>query len=81
MMTRETKHLRGRPTRFVKGSINDLATLRKSARRKFIVYKVGLVQPGLSKAAMPVDHLAILGATSSFIQTITDNPLQVVASA
>ena len=81
LMTRGTKHLRGRPTRFVRGSLNDFATLRKSARRKFVVYKIGVVQPGLSKAGMPVDHLAILGATSSFVQTITDNPLQVVASA
>ena len=49
LMTRETKHKTGRPTRFIRGSLSQ-------------------------------EHLAILGATSSFIQTITDNPLQVFAS-
>jgi hypothetical protein len=81
LITRETKYNRGRPTRFIRGSLNSLVTLRKSARRKFVVYKVGIIQPGLSKADMPANHLAILGSTSSFIQTVTNNRLMVVASA
>jgi hypothetical protein len=80
LITRETQHRRGRPTRFVRGSLNDLATLRKSARRKFIKYRIGIVQPGLRKDGMSAEHLALLGATSSFVQTITGHPLLVTAS-
>lgn len=72
---------RGRETRFIRGSLNELATLQKAARRKFIDYKIGIVQPGLSKAVIPVEHLAILGATNTFIQCVTSSPLGVVASA
>lgn len=81
LMNRETKHLRGRDTRFSRGTLHDLARLRKSAKRKFVNYRVGVVQPGLSKANMPADHLSMLGSTNSFIQCITDYPLLVVASA
>ena len=80
LINRETKHARGRDTRFIRGSLAELATLRKAARRKFIDYKVGIVQPGLSKAGMPVEHLAILGSTSAFVQCITDSPLAVIAA-
>ncbi len=80
LMTRETKHTRGRPTRFVRGSLSELVTLGKSARRKFVVYKVGIVQPGASRNRMPADHIALLGATNSFIHTVTNNRLMVVVS-
>ena len=80
LIIRETKHLRGRNTRFIRGTSSELATLRKAARRKFIDYKIGIVQPGLSKATIPVDHLAILGSTNTFIQCITNRPLMVIAS-
>ena len=80
LIKRETQHARGRPTRFLRGSLNELVTLRKGSRRKFVTYRVGIVQPGLRKEGMPADHLAILGAANSFIQIITDNPLSVVAS-
>lgn len=80
LMTRETKHLRGRPTRFIRGSLSELVTLGKSARRKFVVYKIGIVQPGVRKNGIPVEHLALLGATNSFIQTVTNNRLMVVTN-
>jgi superfamily II DNA or RNA helicase len=80
LINRETKYKHGRDTRFIRGSLADLATLRKSARRKFVEYKVGVVQPGLLKANIPPEHLAILGSTNSFVQCITDSPLSVVAS-
>ena len=80
IIKRETQHARGRPSRFVRGSLAELATLRKAARRRFIDYNIGIAQPGLSKGAMPVEHLAILGATNAFVQCVTDNPLAVIAS-
>ena len=80
LMRRETKHKRGRASRFIRGSLADLVTLRKNARRKFIDYRVGIVQPGLSKTNLPAEKLALLGSTNSFVQCITDNPLLVVVS-
>jgi len=80
LITRESDHLRGRPTRFIRGSANELVTLRKSARRKFVKFRVGIVQPGLSRQNAPAPHLAVLGATNSFIQTITNSQLMVYAS-
>ena len=69
-MIRETKHARGRESRFIRGSTHDLATLCKGARRKFVSFKIGIVQPGLSREGIPNDHLAIIGSTNSLVQTI-----------
>jgi superfamily II DNA or RNA helicase len=80
LLRRESELRRGRPTRFIRGTPSALVTLRKSARRKFVRFKVGVVQPGLSRQNAPVEHLAILGATNSFIQTVTDSPLTIFAS-
>lgn len=77
---RESKYYRGRESRFIRGSVHELVTLRKGARRKFIKYKIGVVQPGLSKAQIPNDHLAIIGSTNSLIQIMTDSPLLVYGS-
>ena len=77
---RETKHRAGRPTRFVRGSLDRLVVLRKASRRKYVVFRVGIVQPGLSKAGIENDHLAILGSTSLFLRTVTNHPLVVISS-
>ena len=77
---RETKHRGGRPSRFVRGSLDRLVVLRKASRRKYVVFRVGIVQPGLSKAGIGNEHLAILGATSLFLRTVTNNPLMVISS-
>ena len=81
LVVRESKHRRGRPSRFIRGSSSALVTLRKSARKKFVVFRVGIVQPGFSKANAPAEHLAIIGAANTFIQTVTDQPLVVYGSA
>jgi hypothetical protein len=78
LIVRETKHLRARPTRYIRGSNAALVTMRKSARKKFVI---GIVQPGLSKANIPAAHLAVVGSTNSFVQTVTDHPLKVSGSA
>jgi hypothetical protein len=80
LLIRQNEHRRGRPTRFIRGSAQELVTLRKSARRKFVVFRVGIVQPGLSKANAPPEHLAIIGGTNGFIRCITDEPLTAYAS-
>jgi superfamily II DNA or RNA helicase len=80
LTVRETSHLKGRDTRFVRGTLADLATLRKASRRKFVEYRIGIVQPGLDGENIPAEHLALLGATSSFVQTITGRPLLTIAN-
>ncbi len=80
LLVRESKHRRGRPTRFLRGSASQLVTLRKGARRKFVTFRVGIIQPGLSKADAPAEHLVLLGSTNSFIQCVTDSPLLVYGS-
>ena len=80
LIIRETKHARGRDSRFIRGSTHELATLRKGARRKFVGFRIGIVQPGLSRGDIPNDHLAIIGSTNSLVQTITDCPLLVYGS-
>lgn len=77
---REQDHLRGRPTRFLRGNLQRLFSLRKAARLKYVKYRIGIVQPGLSKQNIPAEHLAILGATNAFVQCVTDNPLTVYSS-
>ncbi len=80
LIIRESRHRRGRPTRFLRGSSQALVTLRKASRRKYVRFHIGIVQPGLSKNNVPAEHLAIIGAANSFIQTVTDNPLLVYGS-
>jgi hypothetical protein len=80
LTVRETSHLKGRDTRFIRGSLADLATLRKASRRKFVEYRIGIVQPGLDGENIPPEHLALLGATSSFVQTITGHPMKTIAN-
>jgi hypothetical protein len=80
LVVRESKHRRGRPSRFIRGSPSGLVRLRKSARKKFVVFRVGIVQPGFSKSTAPPEHLAIVGATNTFIQAVTDQPLIVYGS-
>lgn len=77
---RELRCARGRNTRFIRGNLSSLVVLRKASRRKYVVFKVGIVQPGLRKDGIGNEHLAILGATSLFLRTITSSPLLVVSS-
>lgn len=80
IVDRETKHRRGRPSRFIRGTLNGLVTTRKGSRRKYVVFRVGIVQPGLLKEGIGNEHLAILGATSLFLRTVTNHPLLVCGS-
>lgn len=80
LTARETNHLKGRITRFMRGSLVGLATLRKSARRKYVEYRIGIVQPGLSAGNATPEQLSLLGSTNAFVNTVTDSPLSVYAS-
>lgn len=75
LIERESNHLRGRPSRFNRGSISDLSILRRSAKRKFVKFHIGIVQPGLSREGIAPEYLTIIGSANSFVKCITDNSL------
>lgn len=81
LLIRESDHLRGRPTRFIRGTAAELVTSRKAARRKYVTFEIGIVQPGLIGSTAPAEHLAVLGATNTFVRCITNNPLIVYGSS
>ena len=80
LTVRETSYLKGRDTRFIRGTVAELTTLRKASRRKFVEYRIGIVQPGLNGQNIPNDHMALLAASSSFVQTVTGRPMLTVAN-
>lgn len=81
LLVRESEHRRGRPSRFIRGTAAELITLRKAARRKYVSFQIGIVQPGLIGSTAPAEHLAVLGATNTFIRCITNNSLIVYGSS
>jgi hypothetical protein len=81
LLVRESDHRRGRPSRFIRGTAAELITLRKAARRKYVCFEGGIVQPGLIGSTAPVEHLTVLGATNTFIRCITNNSLIVYGSS
>jgi hypothetical protein len=75
----ETKHKRGRDMRFVRGTLNKLVAIRKASSRKFVIFKRGIVQPGLFWAGIENERMTIFRATNMFLRMITNHPLLVIA--
>ena len=65
----------------VKGDLATLATLVNEARYRDLSVTVLVVQPGLSKAKVSDDMLALLGATERFLGDTLQSSLRVWASA
>ncbi len=80
MVNRQTSLSRGRTSRYLRGSNEALVIMRRGARKKFVTFRVGIVQPGLSQSGCPTAHLTILGATSNFIRALTNNSLRVIGN-
>ncbi len=78
---RERHRLNGRPTRFEKGNLKALVSLRRRARKLRSRFEFNVVQPGLSKAQLPAREATILGAADVFLRETTGAGLTVVASA
>jgi hypothetical protein len=70
--------LRGRQTRFEKGTLRELTSLRKRARKLRNRFSISIVQPGISKSQLPADIAAILGAADSFVVEFTGASLGVI---
>ena len=71
----------GRPTRFEKGDLKLLASIKRRLRKRRVRFEISIVQPGLSKAALEPEVSSILGAASNYLMETINHPLDVYASA
>jgi hypothetical protein len=72
--------LHGRPTRFEKGDLRGLRSLRRQLQRRRSRFEIGVVQPGLSRARLDPDLASILGAADTYVREFTGTPLFVYGS-
>ncbi len=87
------RHLRGREdarrrslgpahvTRFERGDLKELREIMKTAQRLVPVFRIFIVQPGLSQASVGQKQLELLAATESYLMDTSAIPLHVIASA
>src|SRR5690606_41832141 len=67
-------------TRFLKGTIKDLAAIRDRSRTAPLRFHVEIVQPGLSVSQINEEGLKLLGSTSLYIKKTTLADLSVIGS-
>lgn len=78
---REAKRLNnGKPSRIEKGDARLLFELLNSAHLLKPLFRMFIVQPGLSKAEATDEQLTLLGATELFLTETYSIPLEVIAS-
>jgi superfamily II DNA or RNA helicase len=70
-----------RPSRFVRGDIAELESLVADARKYGVIYRMVIVQPGLSRAAISPKIANILGAAADYLRSAGCEDLQIWASA
>jgi hypothetical protein len=70
----------GRPTRFERGDIDLLQTVREMSYMLPVSFSVFIVQPGLSCAEISPDQLQLLGVTESYLMETYQLSFQVIAS-
>jgi superfamily II DNA or RNA helicase len=80
ILHRQKKTLNGRPTRFERGSLKELAQIQRASRKALPEYSITVVQPGVSKSNFRPEHSAILGATSLFLRQRLNMALRVWVS-
>lgn len=67
-------------SRFLKGTIRDLNTIKNRARTSKLRLEIAIVQPGLSVEKINDELLKLLGCTASYIKKTTQADLLVIAS-
>lgn len=77
---RDEKWRAGGNTRFLKGSIKDLAAIRDKSRTTPLGFHVEIVQPGLSIQRVNEEGLKLLGSTALYIKKTTLADLSVIGS-
>lgn len=67
-------------SRFLKGSLQDLASMKSYARKRPITLKVTLVQPGLNISEADEGILSLLGTTELYLMNSAAAKLEVLCS-
>jgi superfamily II DNA or RNA helicase len=67
-------------SRFLKGTMRDLTTMKNRARTSKLRLEVVIVQPGLSVRKVNNEILKVLGCTESYIKKTTQADLMVIGS-
>lgn len=82
LMRREKLRRNGdKPTRFERGSIEMLLNLREMSSLVEVTFAIWIVQPGLSKGAVSLEQLKLLGVTHNHLWETYQLPFTVVASS
>jgi superfamily II DNA or RNA helicase len=81
MRREESRREAGRASRYATGSDEMLQTIREISRLCPVVFKIFIVQPGLSKAQVSPDQLALLGVTENYLMEVRKVPFGVIGSA
>ena len=68
-------------TRFLKGSMSALSTIKNRSRTTQVVLEVTIVQPGVSRERISPNMLKIIGTTEHYLMDTANSPLRVVGSA
>lgn len=67
-------------SRFLKGTIRDLAALKERSRTTPVSFNVVIVQPGLAISQISDEGLKLLGSTALYIKKTTMSDLAVIGS-
>ncbi|MBS9765365.1 hypothetical protein, partial [Pseudomonas mosselii] len=67
-------------SRFLKGTIKDLAAMKERSRITPLKFQVVIVQPGLRVSKINEEGLKLLGSTALFIKKTTMADLVVIGS-
>jgi superfamily II DNA or RNA helicase len=70
----------GRPTRFEKGGLQQLSTIKRLLPHRRFNLQIYVVQPGLALNVIDRNISLVLGASDNFIHELTGYPLTVVGS-
>jgi hypothetical protein len=82
LMRRESLRVdRSRPTRFERGSIDVLQTIREITHVVPVTLTVAIVQPGVSKAQISNDQLQLLGVTENYLGEMYQLSFRVIVNA
>jgi superfamily II DNA or RNA helicase len=82
LMRRESLRVdKARPSRFERGNIDTLQTIREIAHVVPVSLTVAIVQPGVSKSQLSNDQLQLLGVTENYLSEMYQLGFRVIVSA
>jgi hypothetical protein len=67
--------------RYLKGDLQRLLGIAKSARVKRIAFDIAIVQPGIGRSRLTADQRMVLGSAQTFLKQTVDVDLQIICSA